>query len=396
MLTASTLVAVFFWICAAGVLYAYVGYPLLIAVFARAFGRRPEAPSVPDKDLPTVSLLVVAHNEEEVIDERVRNALATDYPADRLEIVFASDGSTDGTNAIIGRFAARGVRLLAFPRRRGKATTLNAAVATLTGDIILLSDANTQLDPQAARRLARWFRDPDVGAVCGRLVLTDPRGGGNVDGVYWKYETFLKRCESRLGALLGSNGAIYALRRSVFDPLPDNTIVDDFVIPLRAALQTGCRIVYDAAAVAREETPPGIGDEFRRRSRIGAGGFQSLGLLWPLLDPRRGWLAFTFFSHKVLRWLGPFFLAGALLTSALLSAQPLYRGCLLAQIAFYALAAGGALLPPQPVPLKAIRLATMFTGMNLALFVGFLRWARGRQAAAWHRTTRTLGVEGGA
>jgi len=259
-----------------------------------------------------------------------------------------------------------------------------------------LSDANTHMDPKAAWRLARWFCDRDVGAVCGRLILTDPLRGGNVDGVYWKYETFLKRCESRLGALLGSNGAIYALRRSVLDPLPADTIVDDFVIPLRAALKTGCRIVYDAMAVAHEETPPGLGDEFRRRSRIGAGGFQSLGLLWPLLDPRRGWLAFTFFSHKVLRWLGPFLLAGALLGSLLLSAQPFYRGCLLAQVVFYTLAAGGVLLPPRPAPLKAVRLATMFAGMNLALLVGFVRWARGRQAAAWHRTARTAPVQGGA
>jgi cellulose synthase/poly-beta-1,6-N-acetylglucosamine synthase-like glycosyltransferase len=396
MLTASALTAFVFWLCAATVLYAYVGYPILIAVLARAFGRRPEPATVADDELPTVSLLVVAHNEEEVIEERVRNALATDYPSDRLEIVFASDGSTDATNEIVRRYATRGVRLLAFPRRRGKATTLNAAVASLTGEVILLSDANTHMDPQAARLLARWFRDPDVGAVCGRLVLTDPLAGGNVDGAYWKYETFLKRRESRLGALLGSNGAIYALRRSVFDPLPDNTIVDDFVIPLRAALQTGCRIVYDAAAVAREETPPRIGDEFRRRSRIGAGGFQSLGLLWPLLDPRRGWLAFTFLSHKVLRWVGPFLLAGALVGSALLSSHPFYRGCLLAQLIFYTLAAGGVLLPSRPAPLKVVRLATMFTGMNLALFVGFVRWARGRQAAAWHRTVRTVGVQGGA
>src|SRR5262249_30950742 len=147
--------------------------------------------------------------------------------------------------------------------------------------------------------------------VCGRLVLTDPATGCNVDSYYWRYETFLKRCEGRLGALLGANGAIYAIRRELYTPIPGNTIVDDFVIPLRAKLRTGCRIVYDGDAVAREETPPNVGAEFHRRSRIGAGGFQSIGLLWRLLNPRSGWVAFTFFSHKILRWVCPFFLVAA-------------------------------------------------------------------------------------
>ena len=235
------------------------------------------------------------------------------------------DGCSDGTAEIVRRFEDRGVRLLDFGERRGKASVLNAAMNLVEGEIVLMSDANTDIDPQAARRLVRWFQNPEVGAVVGRLILTDPRSGKNADGLYWKYETFLKRCEGRLGALLGANGAIYAIRRELYVPIPAETIIDDFVIPLLAKLRSGCAIVYDCDAVAREETPPDVSSEFHRRARIGAGGFQSIALLWRLLDPRRGWVAFTFLSHKVLRWLCPFFLIGLLASNLFLLERPFFR-----------------------------------------------------------------------
>jgi cellulose synthase/poly-beta-1,6-N-acetylglucosamine synthase-like glycosyltransferase len=341
-----------------------------------------------DADLPRVSLLIVAHNEEAVIEARLRNALATDYPPDKLEIVVASDGSSDATPAIVQRYRHRGVRLLHDPQRRGKAATINAAIPQLSGDIVILSDANTEVDPSAVRRLARWFADPAVGVVCGRLVLTDPATGANADGVYWRYETFLKRCEGRLGALLGANGAIYAIRRECFVPIPSATIIDDFVIPLLSKLRSGRTIVYDPGALAREETAPDVASEFHRRARIGAGGFQAIGLLWRLSDPRRGWVALAFFSHKVLRWCCPFFMLGALALGALLSGQALYRDALLVQAGFYCIALAGALWPARaPRLLRAVQL---FTSMNAALLVGFWRWWRGAQPATWQPTARPV------
>ena len=377
-----------FCACAALVFYTYVGYPAVVWLLARLVGRPGQPPAVPDPHLPTVSLLVAAYNEESVIEERILNALALDYPAGKLEVVIATDGCSDRTNDIVRRFAAQGVRLFAYDRRRGKATVLNDSVPRLTGDIVILSDANTFTDPDAARRLARWFADPALGAACGKLVLTDPKTGRNADGLYWKYETFLKGCEGRLGALLGANGGIYALRRSAFVPLPPDTIVDDFVLPLAARLRTGCGITFDPTAVAREETPARLGAEFHRRARIGAGGFQSAARLWRLLDPRQGWVAFTFLSHKILRWLCPFFLLGMLAANLVLAGDPVFLGVLAAQVVFYAVSAVMAFIPVRARVLKPLLLTTMFTGMNLALLIGFGRWLTGAQGGAWRRTAR--------
>src|SRR5262249_10828997 len=185
--------AVLCWACAAAVAFTCAGYPVVVWLLARAFGRSARPPAG-GGELPRLSLLIAAHNEEAVIEERIRNALRMDYPPERLEGVVASDGSADATAAVGPRYADRGLPLPADARRRGKAATLNAAFAELAGDIVLLSDANTFTDATAARNIVRWFADPRVGVVCGRLVLTDPATGGNADSLYWRYETFLKEC----------------------------------------------------------------------------------------------------------------------------------------------------------------------------------------------------------
>lgn len=383
-----TIALVGFWACALLVIYVYLIYPVLIWLLAHAFGQVREAPELRDEDLPTTSLVIAAYNEATVIEARLTNALQIDYPADKSEIIVGTDGCVDRTAAIVRGFGGQGVRLLEFAENRGKASVLNASVAEATGAIVLMSDANTQVDPSAARRLVRWFHDPQVGAVVGRLVLVDPETGRNTDGLYWKYETFLKRCEGRLGALLGANGAIYAIRRGLYEPIPPGTIVDDFVIPLLAKQRTGCEIIYDPEAVAVEETAPDVGSEFHRRARIGAGGYQSIGMLWRIIDPRRGWVAFAFLSHKVLRWLCPFFLIGALAANVLLVGRPFYRAVLVAHLAFYLVALSLAFVPVRVKILRPLRLTTLFVSMNAALLVGFWRWSRGRQRGTWRRTAR--------
>jgi cellulose synthase/poly-beta-1,6-N-acetylglucosamine synthase-like glycosyltransferase len=377
------------WTALGLVAYCYVGYPLVIWICSRAFGRRLTPPPVADEDLPEVTLLISAHDEERTIGARLQNALEQDYPRDRLEVLVASDGSRDATVEIARRFAERGVRFLDFRENRGKAQTLNDSVVAAGGAIIVFSDANTFFEPHALRRLVRWFADEKTGVVCGRLVLIDPESGANIDSLYWKYETFLKQCEGCLGALLGANGAIYALRKTDYVPVPARTVVDDFLIPLVSKLKTGRSIIYEREAVAREETPPAIADEFRRRSRIGAGGFQALTHLWPLASPARGWIAFSFVSHKVLRWLCPFFLIVALATNLACLDKPVFAALLAGQAAFYCLAALGALLPGRDFLSRLIRVPTMFTSMNVALLLGFWNWISGRQGGVWQRTVRS-------
>jgi cellulose synthase/poly-beta-1,6-N-acetylglucosamine synthase-like glycosyltransferase len=376
-----------FWLSAAGVVYAYIGYPALIWALSRLFGRTPAPPAINEADLPRLTLLIAAYNEESVIEARIQNALALNYPRQKLEIVIASDGSDDGTAEICRRYEGR-IRPMLFPHRRGKAATLNAAMEALDTDVVVLSDANTSMERDALLLLARWFAEPDVGAVCGRLVLDEAGAGGNGDGVYWRYETFLKTCEARLGGLLGANGAIYAVRRGLFSPLPPGTLVDDFIIPLAARMRSGCRIVYEREAIACEETAPGLSAEFRRRSRIGTGGSRALRVLWPLLGPRYGWTAFTLWSHKILRWACPFLLIGAFVSAMALSGAPLYRLALIAQLAFYTLCIVGIVLPAGRTLPHPLRLCPMFAGMNLALFMGVLRGLRNDQSGVWARTDR--------
>jgi cellulose synthase/poly-beta-1,6-N-acetylglucosamine synthase-like glycosyltransferase len=377
-----------FWGCVALVVYTYLLYPLLIWIAASLQKISSRPTDRPDADLPSVSVLVVAHNEESLIASRLDNLLPLDYPNDKLQLVVASDGSTDRTNQIVREYAAHQIQLLEFPTRMGKPAVLDSTVCKLNGDIVVLSDANSLMDPQSVRKLVRWFADPRVGVACGEIVLIDPPTGRNVDSLYWRYETFLKRCEGKLGALLGASGPLYAIRRTLFPRIPPGTIVDDFVIPLLARLRSGCRIVYDETAIAYEETPADIATEFQRRARIGAGGFHSLPVLWPLLDPHEGWIAFTFFSHKVLRWLCPFFLVGAAVTNLMLVDTGIYGACFALQLLLYGTAYAGRFHSQRSPIGRAIRLLTMFTAMNAALLVGFVRWTTGRQKSAWQRTAR--------
>jgi cellulose synthase/poly-beta-1,6-N-acetylglucosamine synthase-like glycosyltransferase len=388
MNTLGTIAACCFWLCAGGILYAYAVYPLLLWVLARLFGRQGDPPPLSDSQLPSLSLLIAAHNEEASIEARIRNALAMDYPKEKLEIIVASDGSTDATSSIARRYADQGVRVLEFSRR-GKSAVLNLAIPQARGELVLLSDANTHTSHDAARHMARWFVDPGIGAVCGRLLLIDPQQGNNVDSLYWKYETFLKNRESKLGALLGSNGAIYTLRKVHFDPIPDQILIDDFVIPLQARLRSGCAIVYDAKATAHEESAADMRAEFRRRTRIGTGDWQAIALLWRLLNPFRGWIAFTFFSHKLLRWVCPFFMIGMIVANLCLAHfSPHFAVLLRVQLVLYTVAAAGAVVP-RKIPLsRFMRLAHLFLSMNTALFIGFYKWLAMPATGVWNRTPR--------
>jgi cellulose synthase/poly-beta-1,6-N-acetylglucosamine synthase-like glycosyltransferase len=380
-----------FWLLVIASVYPYIIYPPLVWMLSRLFGKHGLAPNPDAASLPTTSLLIVAHNEETLIRERIENALATDYPVGKLKIVIASDGSTDRTVGIVEEYSDREVRCLAFPVRRGKAMALREASEHLSGDVVVLSDANSFFKPNALKSMTRWFVDPSVGVVCGRLNLTDGELNKNCDGLYWKFETWLKQSESRLGALLGSNGAIYSIRRDFLPNLSTSAIVDVFELPLVAKMRTGCDLLFESEAIAAEETAPKIASEFKRRVRIGTGVFQSLERLYPLLNPLRGWIAFTFISHKLLRWIGPFLLVGMLASNALLLERPFYSATMWVQFSFYIMALIGFVLPVSALP-KVARLPTLFVAVNAALLVGFFRWLLGQGSAIWTPTQRSEAV----
>ncbi len=383
------MVQALFWVSIGLIVYSYAIYPLFLFAMVRLQRKSDSVASAPSPhELPKISLIIAAYCEEDVILQRVHNALMLDYPADRIEVLIGVDGNLDATGELVDSVEDDRIKLHQFPIRRGKASVLNDCAKIATGDILMFSDANTFWDADAAKRLAMPFVDESVGGVVGRLILTDAATGKNCDGLYWKYENVLKEWEGQIGALLGANGAIYAMRKSLWNPIPAHTIVDDFLIGMRIHRQRK-QLLYDKQAIAREETAPTIHDEFRRRARIGAGGFQSLFWMSKLLSPTYGKVSWAFWSHKVLRWIGPLLMVIAFGANLVLADQPLYLNLLIAQGLFYAIALCGALLPFPGAVGKLVRVFWMFVNMNAALAVGFFRWLSHAQSGTWSRTNRS-------
>jgi cellulose synthase/poly-beta-1,6-N-acetylglucosamine synthase-like glycosyltransferase len=371
--------------------YSYVGYPGLLWLLRTVTPARPSRAGEPTQ-WPSVSIIVSAYNEEQVIAERMRNLLAIDYPRDRLEILVGSDGSTDRTCAIVQEYEPHGVRLIAFGQRGGKASVLNNLVARARGKIVVLTDANTFFHPDAVRALvtALW-RHPTACAVVGHLELRSPTAAGNLDGAYWRYETWLKTLESRFGAVLGANGAIYAFRRARYRPLPGEAVVDDFLIPMLMRLYDGGEVFFVPAAQAYETSPTNVRHELRRRVRIGAGDLQALLWTWPLLLPWKGMVAFSYLSHKVLRWLGPWLMLTAFTANLALLGRPVFREFFLVQLAFYGLGALAAVVRPVPLLGPAASAVLYFILLNAGLGLGFVRLALGLQRPFWSTVPRSGG-----
>jgi len=367
-----------FWISAGFTVYVYLGYPILLwalqAVFRSSPGKRPME--------PTVSLLVAAYNEATVIADKIRNSLAIDYPADKLEIVIASDGSSDATADIVRSFtgAESGgrVRLLNFEINRGKTAMLNDAVPQLSGEIVAFSDASSMVARDSLRTLVQSFSDPRVGVASGvyRLLKKDHARMGSQEDLYWKYETFLKVQEAKLGAFTGAHGSLYAIRRALY-PFPSaNTINDDFTIPMRI-LEHGHRVAYEPAAVAYEEAHEMEG--FSRRVRITAGNIEQLREIKSLIWPPRPFVLFCLLSHKTGRLLVPVFMLIALAANIALRHQFPYDWLLLGQVLFYGLAVLGAMVSLHP---KVLRLPYYFCMINSALFAWLYQALRhGRETA---------------
>lgn len=367
--------------------YTYFGYPVLLWLISRMTGHLRTDAAAPPR-WPTVTVVISAHNEAAVISRRIVNLLEQDYPKERLQILIGSDGSTDGTADVIRKRFPR-TECMAFAERRGKASVLNDLVARATGEYLIFTDAATVFYPDAIRELMAGFvRYPTAAVVGGHLELRSSQTSRNLDGLYWRYEMFLKSHESEVGAGLGVSGAIYAIRRKDYQPLPTSTMADDLLEPMLIRLRTRGDVVLHHAARAWQVTPKRVSDEFHRRVRTGAGIVHVLSRTWPLLMPGWGKVALALWSHKLLRLLVPWLLCTAMIGNLWLLDHAWYRVLFAAQMALYVAAVAAGLLRPIPVIGKAAVAARYFLVLNAALAVGFVKWLFGLAGPTWHRTQR--------
>lgn len=381
-----------FWGSAAALAYVYAGYPLLAGLVSR-YRTRPVRRV--DGFEPTVSLIITAYNEEIGLPAKLENTLQLDYPADKLEIIVASDCSSDATDAIVRSFIERSdnpfpTRLHRQKERGGKTAAQNASVKLAQGDILLFSDATTFYEPDVLKAMLPNFADPEVGCVAGRLLYVDEAQTGVGSGAksYWNYESFLRTCESNIGSLVGASGCLYAVRRSAYVPLPPEAC-SDFVIAT-VMVEQNLRAVFEPTALCTEETNRRPDKELKMRVRIITQTFTDLWQHRAMINPRRsGFFAVQLISHKLMRYLAPFFLL-ALWPSAIVLARksPLYRAFSGLQMAFYALAALGFRNSRQPEAQKGklARIAVLpfyFVLANYASLLALFQWLRGERYATW-------------
>ncbi len=335
--------------------------------------------------VPKVTILISAYNEEKHIGATIENKLSLDYPRDRIEIIVISDGSGDRTEEIVSSFQDRGVRLIRQEPRKGKTSALNMAVPQAKGEILVFSDANSLYDRDALRHLMKNFADPGVGYVTGKMVYVNSDGTTVGDGcsAYMKYENFLRAIETRVGSTVGVDGGIDAVRKSLYRPMKADQL-PDFVLPLMVVEQ-GYRVVYEHRAILKEDTLKSSDDEYRMRVRVS---LRALWALWDmrrLLDPGRyGVFSFQLLSHKVLRYLGILFMAGALISNALIvSCKRLYAILFLIQIMFYGAALAGRLLEKKGVIKRLLYIPYYFCLINIAAGHALVKFINGEKQVLW-------------
>jgi glycosyltransferase involved in cell wall biosynthesis len=374
-----------FWIAFAALIYVYAGYPFALTVVSLLFRRRrPESGHT-----PSISMLIAAYNEEAGILKKLEQTVALDYPADKLEIMVLSDGSTDQTDAMVESFRDSRVCLLRVKDRKGKTNAQNEGVKSANGEILVFSDATTVYHPRALQYLACNYADPKVGAVSGRYQYFDPLGNsptGMGTMAFWNYENLIKMAQSRIRTISGCCGCIYSVRRDLYTALsPD--VISDLVQPLHVIRQDHV-VVFEDRALAYEETTKSSSDEFSMRVRVVTRGIHGLLSVPKLLQPwRYPWVAFQLWSHKILRWLVPFFLVMLLGANVFLWESPAYRYFLFAQAGFYLMALLSLVIPIHR-RWRVFGIPLYFCVLNTAALVSVIEVLRGKKYTVW-QTVRT-------
>ena len=383
------------WISLFIAFYAFFGYGILLFVLIkikRLVKGKPVLPIVASDDLPTCTLVVAAYNEDGVMEEKIKNSLTLAYPKNKLEFVFITDGSTDGTAGIVKAYTE--IRHMHSNERKGKIAAVHRAMETVNTEIVVFTDANTFLNTEALINICRHYADKKVGAVAGeKRVYADADNATAGEGFYWKYESKLKTWDSELYSVVGAAGELFSIRTALYEPVPADTILDDFMISLLVT-QKGYRVIYEPAAFATEAASQNVTEELKRKIRIAAGGIQSILRLKGLLNPFP-WpvLSFQYVSHRVLRWtVVPFFMMLALILNIVIVANGgssvIYTLLLIAQAGFYLMAILGWIMEERNIKIKIFFIPYYFCMMNYAVVMGIIRFSKGKQSAIWEKAKR--------
>lgn len=378
-----------FFIAAGLMLYNYFLYPAGVILLAKFRRHAPLTGKLSAPATPSVTLIIAAYNEERVIEAKIRNSLALDYPKDKLHILVISDGSTDATPNIARRYQDQGVRALHEPQRRGKTAALNRAVAAVSSDIVVFSDANNMFEASALRELVTHFANSQVGGVCGlkQIYRAPERESSQGDSLYWTYESAIKEAESALDSITTADGEIFAVRREYYKTVDEAVINDDAEITFML-IKSGHRILYERRAISIEHASIRIEDDFQVKVRMVSGGFQTIARHAKFLLPPRSWFAFTFLSHKVLRWLAPELMMVIALTSLWLIREPFFLVIVVLQLLFYALAAIGWFTRERAQRPTIYYVPFYFCAMNLAALFGLWRFLARTQTTQWRKAER--------
>lgn len=383
-----------FWISLFIIFYTYLGYGIVLYFLVRLkrfFKGRRRHPA--EGKLPSCTLVVAAYNEADFIREKISNTLALSYPDGKLELLFITDGSDDGTPGIISEYPQ--IRLMHHDERQGKVAAMHRAVKEVNSEIIIFTDANTLLNWDALINIARHYSDKHVGAVAGEKRIRTGNtadAGAAGEGFYWKYESALKKLDSELYSVVGAAGELFSVRRELYQPVGNDVILDDFMISMLIARQ-GYRIIYEPDAYAVESSSENVREELKRKIRIAAGGIQSVLRLKSLLNIfRYGVLSFQYISHRVLRWtITPFLLIFVFFLNLYLlfhSTEAIYQVLFAGQAVFYILAFSGFLLEKRKLKIKVMFIPYYFCVMNYAVIMGIRRYLNGGQSAAWEKARR--------
>jgi cellulose synthase/poly-beta-1,6-N-acetylglucosamine synthase-like glycosyltransferase len=388
-----TTVIIIFWILVFIIFYTYLGYGIVLffLVKMKRIVKKKELKTIVDNELPEVTLLIAAYNEQDYVKAKVENTLQLNYPKEKLKQIWITDGSNDNTPELLRAYTQ--VEVLHRPERAGKIAAMNRGIKFVKTPIVIFSDANTLLGKESIMKIAEMFSDPKVGCVSGekRIFNAEEEAASAAgEGLYWKYESALKRWDAELYSAVGAAGELFAIRTELYNEVEPDTLLDDFIISLRVAMK-GFKIDYDPEAYAIETASANVKEELKRKIRIAAGGIQSVVRLYPLLNIfKYGILSFQYISHRVLRWtITPLCLLAVLIINAFLAFNSTtYLVLFLLQFLFYIFALTGWMLENKKLKIKIFFIPYYFFIMNYAVFMGFGRYIKKSQSVNWERAKR--------